>query len=173
MINRFKRHQLIPRTDLQYHTPRGSAPTQVAALTARHGPPPGQGTKSRYPHRYGNRENAGPTFQPWEIKNSGENLIEHPINPGFNPNQRVTPMKKVNKPVHPEARARLAQKPHNDRGAIRVVTSENHQRVMGVNYHPEGNIHGFARAPLTPRDRKGREQLNAHNRKVARKSNTN
>jgi hypothetical protein len=49
--------------------------------------------------------------------------------------------------------------PPNDPGFHRAVTNPRGDRIIGAMYHPLGNPSGFARAPLEPLDRTGREAV--------------
>lgn len=48
--------------------------------------------------------------------------------------------------------------PPNEPGFARVVTTTE-KRMVGVTYHPDGNLNGFEKASLGALDRQGRESL--------------
>lgn len=168
-------------SELQYHTPRGSIPAQMTTHSAQNAPAPGPKTKSRYPSQYRNEEGQGanvyPLYHPWETRGAhSEGLVEHPTKlhgqPGFDPHRKAKSKTAVEVVIHKNDRKLVVANPPNNAGPFRTVTNQSHQVVMGVNYQPGGNATGYARAPLAPRDRQGRQQLEAHKKKMAKKSNT-
>lgn len=51
--------------------------------------------------------------------------------------------------------------PPNQSGPVRAVTNRDKQ-LIGVMYHPEGDMKGFEKASLGALDRQGREDLRKH-----------
>ncbi|KAI1401944.1 hypothetical protein F4819DRAFT_486019 [Hypoxylon fuscum] len=138
----------------------------MAAHVVSMGPAPGIRNKSRFPHEYRNGEGADEAnwqnFKDWEVPTGGDDpkYYEYPILPSarqpFDYSKRTPSKKQVERPLHPNDRARAMQTPLNNPGAIRAVTTNNQNYVVGAIYHPQGNPQGYERAAMQPLDRHGR-----------------
>ncbi|CAF3600796.1 unnamed protein product [Fusarium graminearum] len=162
---------------MQFFTPRGQLPAKVVEQQVREvAIDPNANNKKNYPHQYNNAErdldnNTYQNFEPFEQRNRPSTevpLYEVPINTRMNLDKKPTPFKTIQNleknPVRPRDRARMERTELNTPGAFRGVAAVDQQTgrnygVAGVIYHPEGNPRGFARAPMEPLSREGRQYL--------------
>jgi hypothetical protein len=97
---------------LQYHTPRGSVPAQIAIKDLRRTPAPPGPSRGGFPHVYRNSEGRKPNtrtnFQEWERHPNENRLFEvavHTPNPtGYLHDVQKTPLKALQEPTDPEKR---------------------------------------------------------------------
>ncbi|KAF5001633.1 hypothetical protein FGRMN_939 [Fusarium graminum] len=159
---------------MQYWTPRGVLPTktvneQVQEVVK----PDANSSKNMFPKQYRNREgNNGEeekmNFQPYELRNqlTQRRLYEVPVNSRVDLSKKPVKVRKIVAPenVSPNDRGRFARTEQNDPGAFRGVVATNKDThhnygLVGLTYHPEGNVRALARAPVEPLDRDGRQYL--------------
>ncbi|RSL94798.1 hypothetical protein CDV31_014162 [Fusarium ambrosium] len=174
MFNRLFRRRQGPRRNsddehnkTQYWTPRGSIPAKIVNQQTQelHHVVPAQ--NGRFPKEYRNDEDHGPNFHPYERRNNPaqRRLFEVPVNTRMEIGARPAPMARVQnrENLHPNDRARAARNELNDPGPLRGVVAAGPDGtphgVVGVIYHPEGNLRGYNRAPVEPLDRQGRQQM--------------
>ncbi|KAF5007926.1 hypothetical protein FDECE_5842 [Fusarium decemcellulare] len=155
----------------QYFTSRGSIPTKVVDVqTADVVDPRRPQVAGGYPHRFRNQEEANGKrpFQGYETRNDADRqLYEVPVGSRVDLTRRTATARQVeraNNQTHPNDRGRVQRNELNDPGPLRAVLPGNQNTgqtfpVAGVLYHPENNPRGFARAPLEPLDRQGRQYL--------------
>ncbi|KAK1969657.1 hypothetical protein LY78DRAFT_735750 [Colletotrichum sublineola] len=157
----------LPAGLMQFNTPRGNIPFKVAQSVARSAPPKDPRTASRYPREYRNQEGTEDdtyqNFDDWEThggRAGTTKYTEFPVSPAgvqtFDYNKKAASARQVALPIHPNDRKRVVQKPLNDPGPLRAITTQNTKQVVGALYHPDKNPTGYERGTLQPLDRAGR-----------------
>ena len=144
-------------------------PAVIAQQTITRGPSPGKKTKSGYPRQYRNEEGHGETkrhnFDTREEYGGLGQLHEYPVKSSegtpFDYDRGTARAKQVEQPIHPNDRARVAQKPYNDASTFRAVSNES-GNLVGVTCHPKGNRRGHERAYCEPLDKEGRRKVSRY-----------
>ncbi|KAK3988915.1 hypothetical protein QBC44DRAFT_242536 [Cladorrhinum sp. PSN332] len=166
-----RRNSEAPESSLQFHSPRGSIPVSSLNRQAAqyHDPTDGAGNRSRYPREYRNNEGREPNVtHPFGRSETrpGERLYEIPVNSRFDETRPAANLRQVRNAdpanLAPRDRARVVNAPPNDPGPYRAVApirpdGSRRAAAAGMIYHPEDNPTGYARAPLEPMDREGRQ----------------
>ncbi|KUL83007.1 hypothetical protein ZTR_09310 [Talaromyces verruculosus] len=126
---------------------------------------------SYYPHEYKNRE--GPKDAPYPIfddmETRNEKLYEYPIKKSserpFDYDAKASKPNKTRQGIvyqktqkGQKAKPVDLAKPPNECDPVRAVTNQE-KHLIGIMYHPQGDMQAFEKASLGALDRQGREDL--------------